>query len=423
MARCGEAGKRGARVRSDCWVQVELRESGGVTVELQSKVAGLFGYRINGLIKDGCAALGVEHALVRVEDQGALPFALAARLETAVRRSGHEPATPFLLPAPERNAEPSPADRLRRSRLYLPGNEPKFYVNAGLHQPDGVILDLEDSVAPTEKDAARCLVRNALRAVDFHGAERMVRINQGEQGLADLGWVVPHGVDLILIPKVEEPAQVVEVDRRVAAIVQQSEVRGPVLLMPIIESAAGAWRAMEIATASPNVVGLAIGLEDYTADIGAQRTLQGTESFWARAQVLNGARAAGVQPIDTVFSDVTDMDGLRASVVEAKGLGFVGKGCIHPRQIPVVHEAFAPDEKEIEKATRIVLAFEDAEARGLGVVSLGSKMIDAPVVKRAVALVEQAILVGKLTDDWRDELSGDKPGARLNGKLNEREGE
>ncbi len=423
MVRSGEAGKRGPRVRSDCWVGIELRDSGGVDVNLQSKVAGLFGYRIIGQIKDGCAAMGVEHAQVNIEDQGALPFAMAARLETAVRRSGHKVTESFLPPLSEKCTTESPAERLRRSRLYLPGNEPKFYANAGLHAPDGVILDLEDSVAPAEKDAARCLVRNALRVVDFYGAERMVRINQGEQGLDDLAWVVPHNVHLILIPKVEEPSQVVDVDRRIAALRQQGGVEGAIHLMPIIESARGAWNAYEIGAASPNVVGLAIGLEDYTADIGAQRTLAGSESFWARAQVLNGARAAGVQPIDTVFSDVGDMAGLRESVLEAKGLGFVGKGCIHPRQITVVHEAFAPDEAEVDKATKIVLAYEDAEAKGLGVVSLGSKMIDAPVVKRAVAMVEQAILVGKLTEDWRDELSGEKPGARRDGKLTEKGGE
>ena len=208
-------------------------------------------------------------------------------------------------------------------------------------------------MAPAEKDAARCLVRNALRAVDFYGAERMVRINQGERGLADLDWVVPHNLHLVLIPKVETPEQVTAVDRRIAAIRQQHGLDNPVYLIPIIESALGAWRAFEIAAASANVVGLSIGLEDYTADIGAQRTLAGTESFWARAQVLNGARAAGVQPIDTVFSDVTDMDGLRDSVLEAKSLGFVGKGCIHPRQIPVVHETFAPDAAEIDNATFI----------------------------------------------------------------------
>ena len=229
------------------------------------------------------------------------------------------------------------------------------------------------------------------------------RINQGEQGLDDLEWIVPHNVNLVLIPKVEDPQQVVEVDRRIAAINQKNGNTESVFLMPIIESALGAWRAFEIGSSSANVVGLAIGLEDYTADIGAQRTLAGTESFWARAQVLNGARAAGVQPIDTVFSDVSDMEGLAASVREAKGLGFVGKGCIHPRQITVVHDAFAPEEAEIDWACRIVLAFEDAQDRGLGVVSLGSKMIDAPVVKRAATMVQTAIRVGRLAADWREE--------------------
>jgi citrate lyase subunit beta/citryl-CoA lyase len=380
-----------------------IRDSGGVRVELKSKVAGMFGDRIISLLEQGCRVLGIEHAEVAVEDQGALPFTLAARLETAVRRAGVEIAEEFLLPMSDKCSYGSEAERLRRSRLYLPGNEPKFYVNAGLHAPDGVILDLEDSVAPAEKDAARALVRNALRAVDFYGAERMVRINQGAAGLEDLEWIVPHNVNLVLIPKVEDPQQVIEVDRRIAAINQKCGNSDPVFLMPIIESALGAWRAFEIAGASENVVSLAIGLEDYTADIGAQRTHEGTESFWARAQVLNGAKAAHVQPIDTVFSDVTDMEALAASVREAKSLGFVGKGCIHPRQIAVVHEAFAPDEAEIDRAMKIVMAFEDAEARGLGVVSLGSKMIDAPVVKRAVTTVETAIRVGKLAADWREE--------------------
>jgi citrate lyase subunit beta/citryl-CoA lyase len=318
-----------------------------------------------------------------------------------VRRSGFTPSGAYLLPLHGSCGDGSTRERLRRSRLYLPGNEPKFYVNAGLHEPDGVILDLEDSVAPAEKNAARCLVRNALRAVDFHGAERMVRINQGERGLADLDWVVPHHCQLVLIPKVEDQAQVTAVAERCAELRAEHGLDHEILLMPIIESALGAWRAYEIAAAHPDVVALAIGLEDYTADIGTQRTLEGHESFWARAQVINGAKAAGVQPIDTVFSDVTDMEGLAASCREAKGLGFVGKGCIHPRQIAVVHEAMAPDAAEIEKATRIVLAFEEAEARGLGVVSLGSKMIDAPVVKRALATVDLAVQVGLLAADWR----------------------
>ena len=291
----------------------------------------------------------------------------------------------------------SKRDRFRRSRLYLPGNESKFMINAGQHAPDGIILDLEDSVAPAEKDAARLLVRNALRTIDFCSSERMVRINQGQRGLEDLDFVVAHNVHVVLIPKVESPQEVQDVDRRIGEILAIAGIERPVYLMPIVESALGAIRAYEIASASLNVVALTIGLEDYTVDICTQRSQEGRESFWARSQVINAARAAGVQPIDTVFSDVADTEGLRASVLEAKGLGFDGKGCIHPRQIPVIHEAFAPSDKELDKALRIVAAFEDAEKRGLGVVSLGSKMIDPPVVKRAQRVVQMAKSAGMIT--------------------------
>jgi citrate lyase subunit beta/citryl-CoA lyase len=276
-------------------------------------------------------------------------------------------------------------------------------VNAGLHRPDGIILDLEDSVAPPEKDAARLLVRNALRTVDFLGAERMVRINQGDLGLADLASIVPQRPNVILLPKVEDPGQVQEADLRIAELRERVGVRESIWLMPIIESALGGVRAYEIARASASVVALAVGLEDYTADIGVQRTNEGRESFYLRSQVVNAARAARVQPIDTVFSDVGDMEGLRASVVEAKALGFDGKGCIHPRQIPVIHEAFAPEGAELEKAKRIVRAFREAQAKGLGVVSLGAKMIDPPVVKRAEHTIHLAVAAGVLPRDWEKE--------------------
>jgi citrate lyase subunit beta/citryl-CoA lyase len=193
------------------------------------------------------------------------------------------------------------------------------------------------------------------------------------------------------------------VDGKIQEIRKAGKVKAEVFLMPIVESALGAIKAYEIATASPNNVALTIGLEDYTADIGTRRTAKGRESFWARSQVVNAARAAGIQPIDTVFSDVSDMEGLRASVIEAKSLGFDGKGCIHPRQIQVIHEAFAPTDADIDRATKVVLAFEDAQAKGLGVVSLGSKMIDPPVVKRALHTVDLAIAVGKLKGNWRNE--------------------
>jgi citrate lyase subunit beta/citryl-CoA lyase len=224
--------------------------------------------------------------------------------------------------------------------------------------------------------------------VDFYGAERMVRINQLPKGLDDLKFIVPHNIHVILIPKCESAEQVKETEEETAQIQKKHKLKNEILYMPIIESALGVLKAFEIAAASKNICALAIGLEDYTADIGAQRTNEGKESFFARSMIVNAAKAAGIQAIDTVFSDVGDMEGLRTSIMEAKALGFEGKGCIHPRQINVVHDAFAPTPEEIEKARKIVDAFEDARRKGLGVVSLGTKMIDSPVVKRAQRLLE-----------------------------------
>jgi citrate lyase subunit beta/citryl-CoA lyase len=398
----GEAGERGPRVRSDCWIGYVSRESGGIEIHLQSLVDGYYGESIRTQLREGCAALGVEHAQLFVEDGGAYPFVLAARLETALRRGG---ATGSFLPPMDEVATYAPVrERFRRSRLYLPGNSPKYLLNAGLHRPDAVILDLEDSVAPGEKDAARLIVRNALRQVDFGGAERMVRINQGELGLIDVDEVVPHNVHLVLIPKVECAEDVRVVDERI-----RQTTADPVLLMPIIESARGVLNAGEIASASSNAVALTIGLEDYTADLGVQRTEHGAESLFARSMVVNAAKANGLQAIDSVYSDVQNREGLLASIREAKALGFEGKGCIHPRQIELVHQGFAPEEAEVERACRIVLAFREAEARGLGVVSLGSKMIDPPVVKRAQTTVALALATGQLSEDWDTEAGDSTP--------------
>lgn len=403
MGKRSDAGNRGKDVRSDCWIAIELTDSGGRQVSLTSKVDVMYGESIIELCQEGLKHLGVEHARVTVEDAGALPFTIMARLETALRRTRPDLKEEFLPDMQPFCTYETTRDRFRRSRLYLPGNEPKFAANAGIHNPDGIILDLEDSVAPAQKDAAQTLVRNALRQVNFYGAERMVRINQIPRGLEDLDYIVPHNVHVILIPKCESGDHVYEVEKRTKELLKDHDISNPVYLMPIIESALGTIKSYEIASASKYVIALAVGLEDYTADIGTQRTAEGKESFWMRSQIVNAARAAGVQPIDTVYSDVGDMDGLRESVLEAKSLGFEGKGCIHPRQIAVVNEAFAPSESEITKAKRIVRAFEEAEAQGLGVVSLGSKMIDPPVVKRALKTVDLAIAAGKLAENWREE--------------------
>src|SRR5574341_326983 len=414
MGRVFEAGQRGEQVRSDCWVRLEPRSSGGLEVCVQSKVEAMYGEAVRKTCQVDLEALGVKDTTVTVEDAGALDFVLAARIEAAVKRAGLGNDTTFLPPPGPGFEVRTTRERFRRSRLYLPGNEPKYFLNASLHKPDGIILDLEDGVAPSEKDAARWLVRNALRAVDFGHCERMVRINQGDRGFADLDVVVPQNVHVILIPKVESAEQVQAVDARAEKVRQAAGLESPCFLMPIIESALGCFNALAIAAASPNIVALTIGLEDYTADLGAQRTPEGRESFWARQVVINAARAAGVTPIDTVFSDFSDMEGLRQAVLEAKAFGFEGKGCIHPRQIPVVHEAFAPSSEEVEKAKRIVLAFQDAERRGLGVVALGSKMVDPPVVKRALRTVRMAEALALLPKDWQGQTEMSSTSGRVN---------
>ena len=160
--------------------------------------------------------------------------------------------------------------------------------------------------------------------------------------------------------------------------------------------------AYEIAGASENVVALAIGLEDYTADIGVQRTAGGGESFFARCMVVNAARAAGIQPVDSVFSDIDDLEALANNARESKSLGFAGMGCIHPRQVPVISETFLPADIEIEKAKKIAVAYEKSVAEGIGVVTIDSKMIDLPVVKRALRTIERALRSGKLLKNWRD---------------------
>jgi citrate lyase subunit beta/citryl-CoA lyase len=398
MALTVTAGNSGS-VRSDCHVSLTLRESGGLTFQITSKVNALYGDSIQILFKDIFKFYGIRNAALELEDGGALPFVLAARLEAAIRQAiGTDKE--YLLPERPGNRYTTSRDTDRVTRLYLPGNNPKLMINAGIYGANGIILDLEDSVAPDRKAEARLLVRNALRSIDFYGAERMVRINQLPAGLDDLQYVVPHGVNLILIPKCENAGQVIQTDQAIGELLGKRN--DSIHLMPIIESAAGVIDAAEIATASANVVALAIGLEDYTADIGAQRTPGGRESFFARSMVVNAARAAGIQPIDSVFSEIDDMGILAEAVRESRSLGFSGMGCIHPRQIPVIQENFLPTEEEVVKARKIVLAWEKSEREGLGVVAVESKMIDAPVVKRALNLIRQAVHANRLPENWRE---------------------
>ena len=377
------AGTRGPAVRYDCYVEADA--AGRPGVEVSSRVEAFYGDSIRSLIGEGLEALGATNLAVRVEDSGALPFTMMARLETAVRRLRGEGAPQWLPPRISAAAPTGERHRLRRSLLFVPGNTPRFFHNAGLHQPDAVILDLEDSVAAAEKDAARVLVRNALRAVSFCGAETMVRINPLPLGIEDVKMLVPHAPQALVLPKIQGPEEV----RAVDALCR--EMGGRIWLVPMIESARAAARALEIAEATPSVAGLAIGLEDYTRDIGAEKTAHGEEIAWVLGQVVNAARAAGVQPLGPVYTDLEDLEGLRAHARRARTMGFEGVLAIHPLHVRGIHEGFTPQAAEVERARRIVEAFRDAEARGLAAVAVDGEMIDPPVVARAERVLRRAV--------------------------------
>ncbi len=390
------AGDNNPKSRSDCFVSLEMKNSGGLIIDLKSKVESLYGESIKNLSKEELTFFGIKHAYLKIIDTGALDFTIAARIEAVIKKAVKTDKE-FLFDILDRNKYASKKDQFRFSRLYLPGNSPKMMLNAGVHKPNGIILDLEDSVAPSKKHEARFIVRNALRNVDFYGAEKMVRINQLPAGLEDIKYVAPHYVNMLLIPKCETAEQIKQVDSEVEKLRKKYGFDYPIYYMPIIESALGVENAFEIANASENVAATAIGLEDFTADLGVKRTKEGKESLYARMRMVNACKAVGIQPIDSVFSDVGDEEGLRTTLKESKMLGFEGIGCIHPRQIPIVHESFAPDNTEIEKAIKIVGAFKEAEENGLGVISIGTKMIDPPIVKRAEKIVNLALELGLLS--------------------------
>ncbi len=392
--RSASAGPTGDRVRSDLHVAFEPN-GGALALEISSKVGYLYGEAIEAAVRRVAAAFALTTGRLTIVDAGALEWVILARVENCLRRAGFD--GPVVLPEPApAAAEPRRRERLRRSRLYIPGNQPKLMISGGLYGADGIILDLEDSVPPAEKDGARILVRNALIALDWGGSERMVRVNQGAVGEEDLAAIAGHNPHTLLLPKVETAAQV----GRAAEVLLRLTGDNAPFLMPILESPRGLHEAFAIAAADSSVVALTLGLEDLSAEIGAPRTAEGTESFLARQTTVYAARAAGVQPIASVYSDIEDEEGLAAYVRRERGLGFDGIGCIHPRQIPVVHREMTPSPEAVERAVRVVRAAREAEERGLGAVAVGSKMVDPPVVKQAFRTVDLAVAGGVLAADW-----------------------
>lgn len=285
--------------------------------------------------------------------------------------------------------------------MFVPGNNPAMMADAHIYGPDSIMLDLEDSVTMTEKDAARMLVYNALKTIDYGDTEMVVRINplNTPYGKKDIEAVVKAGVDVIRMPKTETADEVREVEAEIEKVEKEIGCLGRTKIMAAIESALGVVNAYDIATASPRMMGIALGAEDYCANLKTQRSQDGDELRLARETIVVAARAAGIDALDTVYSNLNDMDTFRREVEFIKTLGFDGKSIINPRQIEIVNEVFAPSQKAIDKARTIIAAIKEAEKKGSGVIAVNGKMVDRPVVIRAQRTIDLAIASGILKED------------------------
>ncbi len=287
--------------------------------------------------------------------------------------------------------------RLRRSLLYVPGNMPSMLQNISVFGCDAIIIDLEDAVPHTEKDAARRLVRRFLEHHRDRNKEILIRINPLDTKWAhdDLREVLPALPDGIRLPKADTPEVVERLDTLLTEFEEELAVEiGRFQILPSIESALGVINCTDIARSSKRLLGLAFGAEDYTASMEIERTKAGAELMNARARVVWGAKAAGIQAIDSIFADAADLEGLRRETEIVKALGYTGKSLVNPRQIEVVHEVFAPKPAEIAYALEVIEAIKRAREMGTGVISLAGKMVDAPVVKRAYRTLRTAYAQG-----------------------------
>ena len=280
-----------------------------------------------------------------------------------------------------------------RTMLFCPANQPKHYINAPVFHPDCIIFDLEDSIPPSEKDAARDLLLEALLALPFGSSQVCARMNSLRTpfGEADVRAIVPAGIRFLRLPMCESADDVSALDELLGEVEREHRIPlGSVKIQCSIETARGVLNARQTVSASPRVVSLSFGAEDYTRSMGVGRSTEGTELLYARMYLPVVAAAAGISAVDTVWADLGDTEGFIQEVQQAKSLGFSGKSCIHPSQLSLVHDIFMPSAEDIESAQNIISAMKQAEAEGIGVVTVNGKMVDEPVVSKARRILIQA---------------------------------
>ncbi|CAH5400152.1 citrate (pro-3S)-lyase subunit beta [Klebsiella oxytoca] len=292
---------------------------------------------------------------------------------------------------------PERKNRLRRSMLFVPGANAAMLSNAFIYPADALMFDLEDAVAVREKDAARRLVYHTLQHPLYRDIETIVRVNalDSQWGIDDLEAVVRAGVDIVRLPKTDTAEDVIAMEKEIARIERDcGRQPGSTGMLAAIESAKGILQAPAIAQASPRLIGIALGAEDYVRDIRTERSADGIELLFARCTILQAARAARIQAFDTVYSDANNEAGFLQEAEHIKQLGFDGKSLVNPRQITLLHNLYAPTQKDVDHARRVVEAAKAAEREGLGVVSLNGKMIDSPIIARAHLVLSRAELSG-----------------------------
>ena len=286
---------------------------------------------------------------------------------------------------------------MRRSMLFMPGNTPNMLINASYLGADSIIFDLEDAVSPAEKDAARILIRNTIRYMDFKNQEIIVRINSIDTPFwqDDIDTILPEKPDLFLLPKANRQEDITLVDKYISKLEEKLGLKvGSIGLIPLIETALGLENAFLIASASKRVKAMLLGAEDLTADLQCTRTKEGKEIEYARGRIVVAARAAGIDVYDTPFTDVNDDEGIITDTKFAKSLGFTGKASISPRHIEAINQIFSPTQAEIDYAFEVIDAITLAKKQGKGAIALRGKMIDAPIVTRAERTISAAKTLG-----------------------------
>ena len=284
-------------------------------------------------------------------------------------------------------------ERLRRTMMFVPGNNPAMVKDAGIYGADSIMFDLEDAVSMAEKDAARDLVYEALQTQDYGDAELVVRVNGQDTPYYanDVRAMVKAGIDVVRLPKAEDAEMVKKLDADITAAEKEfGREEGSTMLMAAIESAKGVINAYQIASASDRMMGIALSAEDYTTDMKTHRYPDGAELEFARNMVLHAARAAGVAAFDTVFTNMNDTEGFYRETEYIHQLGFDGKSLVNPRQIPMVNKVYERTKKEIENAKNVENAIKEAKLKGSGVISMNGQMVDRPVVLRAERVMRLA---------------------------------